>query len=179
MEKSLKCENIFNGNIIKVERHRVELQDGSESYREVVRHKGAVAVVPVFEDKVVLVKQFRFPVNEELLEIPAGKLEEGEDPYDCAIRELKEETGFVAQEIQKIGELYTSPGFSDEKIHIFLARVVPYGEPEPDFGEFIEKVELPFQDIVKLIISGKILDGKTVAGILLSEKYLSGGEEND
>ncbi|OAA31060.1 ADP-ribose pyrophosphatase [Kosmotoga arenicorallina S304] len=172
-EKSIQCKEIFTGNIIKVEKHRVKLIDGSESHREVVRHQGAVAVVPVFGDKIILVKQFRFPVNQFLLEIPAGKLEEGEEPELCAVRELKEETGYKAMKLTKLSEMYTSPGFSDEKIHIFLAEVIPDGEPEPDSGEFIEKIELSFQDIVKEILSGKILDGKTIAGVLMAEKHLN------
>jgi len=177
-EKSIRCETIFNGSIIKVEKHKVELSDGSESYREVVRHQGAVAVVPIFGDKIILVKQFRFPVEQFLLEIPAGKLEKDEEPELCAIRELREETGYNAQKLTKLGELYTSPGFSDEKIHVFLAEVVPDGEPEPDPGEFVEKIELSFKGIVEDVLSGKILDGKTVAGILMAEKYLTGGERN-
>ncbi|ACR80401.1 MULTISPECIES: NUDIX hydrolase [Kosmotoga] len=170
MEKSLGFKTYFEGKVVKLEKHEVELENGSKSFREVVRHPGAVAVVALLEDRVLMVKQYRFPVEDDLLEIPAGKLEMGEDPLECAKRELMEETGCSPKKITLMTQLYTSPGFSDERIYLYLAEVERNSAPNPDEDEIIDAIEMPFEEVLQLILEGKIRDGKTIAGILFADR---------
>ncbi|SHH44566.1 NUDIX domain-containing protein [Thermosipho atlanticus] len=176
-EHTLKSKEIFKGILLHVKKDEVLLSNGRKSVREYVLHPGAVAVVPITEDnKVVFVKQYRYPVKRVLLEIPAGKFDSpNEDPLECAKRELKEETGFLAEEFIYLGYIYTTPGFSNEIIHIYLARNLQKGEMNTDEDEIIE---LEYKDLnvaINECINGKITDAKTIAGIfkayfLLSEK---------
>ncbi|MDK2943744.1 NUDIX hydrolase [Mesotoga sp. H07.pep.5.3] len=177
MERSVGEERIFSGRILGLERHTVILQDGSVALREVVRHPGAVAIVAFVSEQLLLVRQFRFPVQKYMLEIPAGKLDAGERPEDCARRELLEETGYVPRFLHKLITIETSPGFSDEIIHIYVAEVEKSQEPCPDEGEFVEPVLIDSKEVLDMIIGGQITDSKTVSGILLafagreSDKY--------
>ncbi|MFW6120335.1 MAG: NUDIX hydrolase [Petrotogales bacterium] len=173
MEKEIEKNVIFEGNILNIVKYKVKLIDDTVSSREVVRFSGAVAVVLFNKNNVVLVEQFRFPVGERVLEIPAGRLE-NENPLECAIREVKEETGYSCKNIDKLTEIYTSPGFSDEIIHIFKADVKEQGEPQPDPGEFVVVVELPLEECLKKIFSGEIKDSKTIAGVLFAVKLKEG-----
>ena len=172
MEKSLKFDTVFRGKILRLEVHEVELQNGAMASREVVRHQGAVAIVPIHGKNLIMVKQYRFPLGEYLMEIPAGKIDSGEAPLQTAIRELHEETGFAPIDLNMMAVFYSSPGFSDEKIYLYLADVEKNSEPEPDDDEFLETEEIPFDDIVDLITEGKIRDGKTIAAVLLAKEIL-------
>ncbi len=164
-EKTVERKYVHKGRIINLRVDKVLLPNGREALREIVEHPGAVAVVPVLPDgRIVLVRQFRKPVEEALLEIPAGKLEKGENAETCAMRELKEETGFRAGKLEKILRFFPSPGFSDECIHLFKATELQKGEKNTEHDELIETVFLSASEIVKLIEEGKIKDGKTIIG---------------
>ncbi len=148
---------------------------GRTARREVVEHRGAVAVVPLTPGgRVVLVRQYRYAAGEELLEIPAGTLEPGEDPEACALRELAEETGYRATALELLASLFTSPGFCSECIHVYLARLggEESGAPRPDADEQLEALTLPLTEAVGLALSGRLRDAKTVAGLLLAEGRL-------
>lgn len=173
-EKTMKSDKVYEGKIVNLRIDTVELPDKKYSKREIVEHPGAVGLIPITEDNcVILVKQFRKPVEKFLLEIPAGKLELNEEPRETAIRELKEETGFEAGKIEYLLEFYTSPGFSNEKIHLFLATDLIEGESTPDSGEFIEKVKISIEDLLKMVDRGEIVDSKTIIGINLADKYIN------
>lgn len=172
-EKTMKSEKIYEGRVLSLRLDTVELPDQKYTKREIVDHPGAVAIIPITEDnKVILVKQFRKAVEESLLEIPAGKLELGEDPVGCAIRELKEETGFACEKIQFLMEFYTSPGFSNEKMHLFLATGLSEGIAEPENDEYIEVVTIDFDELLSMIYNGKISDSKTIIGMIMANNYL-------
>ena len=166
-EETVEREFVYRGRIINLRLDKVRLSDGRETLREIVEHPGAVAVVPILPDgKVVLVRQYRKAVEEVLLEIPAGKLEEGESPEICVVRELEEETGFRAGKIRRILEYFPSPGFSDECIHLFEATELQKGRKNLQPDELIETVSLSVSEIAKLIKEGKIKDSKTIIGVL-------------
>ncbi|NLX85734.1 MAG: NUDIX hydrolase [Clostridiales bacterium] len=136
--------------------------------REVVEHPGAVGIVALKENgDIVMVKQYRKAVEQVLLELPAGKLEQGEDPADCAARELTEETGYTAGDLRYLVSFYTSPGFSNEVMHMFLATDLKEGKNDPDDDEMVETVEISRDRAIDMILKGEIKDGKTIAGILL------------
>jgi len=166
-EKTMKCERIYEGRIINVRVDTVELPNKKYSKREIVEHPGAVGIVAITQDKkIILVKQFRKPVEKTLLEIPAGKLEPNEDPRNCATRELEEETGFASDNIKKLMEFYTTPGFSNEVMHIYLAENLREGNVNLDEDENIEIVKLPIEEVVDMIRNGQIKDAKTIVGVL-------------
>ncbi|MEN3008865.1 NUDIX hydrolase [Pseudothermotoga sp.] len=168
-EKTLVSQTVFAGKIITVKVDQVELGNGRTSSREVVLHPGAVAVLPLFESgEVVLVKQFRYPIGEELLEVPAGKLDRDESTDECALRELREETGLLSGKLSYLGFIYTSPGFSSEKIHLYLAEDLMQLEQQLDPDEILETVKLPLNEAVRMCQEGKINDAKTVALIFLA-----------
>lgn len=166
-EKTMKCERVYEGRIINVRVDTVELPDKKYSKREIVEHPGAVGIVPITSNKeIVLVKQFRKPVEGVLLEIPAGKIESEEEPAICAVRELEEETGFKTDNIQHLLKFYTTPGFSNEIIYIYIAEDLKEGTINLDEDENIETVKIPIEDALKKIRSGEIEDAKTIVGIL-------------
>jgi ADP-ribose pyrophosphatase len=167
-EKLVLSQEIFQGRIINVQVDTVELPDGKTAQREVVRHPGAVVIVPLTEQgEVVMVRQYRHPTGEILLELPAGKRDGDEAPLDCARRELEEETGYSANEWQVICSFYTSPGFCDELLYLVLAKGLVMGKAHPDEGEFIDVVTLPLAEACRMVLSGEIKDGKTCLGILV------------
>ena len=172
-EKKLTSKQVFDGVVVKLFVDEVELPDGKKSVREVVRHPGAVCVIPIDENgDVIMIKQFRYPFEEVLYEIPAGKLEIGEDPYEAAKRELEEETGVNASKIEYIGTMYTTVAILDEKIHMYLATGITYKTAHPDEGEFLEVEKIPLSTLVNMVMDGKIPDSKTQIAILKAEKLL-------
>ncbi len=163
----LKRDTIFDGRKVRLEVHHVRDSGGRETTREVVRHGGSVAVVAEPEPgKVLLERVWRFAVEDSLLEIPAGTLEQGEDPATCAVRELAEETGYRAGDVEPLLTIHTSPGFLTERITIFLATDLAPGEPAREAGEEIENVLVPVDEALEMIADGRIDDGKTVCGLL-------------
>ena len=172
-EKKIASRQIFDGKIVKLFVDEVELPDGQRATREIVRHPGAVCVVPLTDKgEVVMVRQFRYPFGEILLEIPAGKLEPGEDPLKAVIRELEEESGAQAGKIEHIGEIYTTVAIFDEKIQLYLARDLKFTDAHPDTDEFIESTKIPLSTLVRMVMDNEIKDAKTQIAILKAEKYL-------
>jgi ADP-ribose pyrophosphatase len=167
LEKTITSRLLHEGRHFSFFRDEVELPDGRRTYRDVVRHPGAVAIVPILPDgRIVLVRQYRYAAEKALLEIPAGTLEPGEEPLNCAARELREETGFEAGEIEGFLSCFMAPGYSSEVIHFFVARDLREvgAEMEPD--EVIENKALELGEILERIRSNAIEDAKTIVGIL-------------
>ncbi|MCL6520630.1 MAG: NUDIX hydrolase [Armatimonadetes bacterium] len=174
-EKTIESKRIFEGRIVSLRVDTVELPNGRRTTREVVEHKGAVAVVPMLDhERVVMVRQFRQPVGSELLEIPAGTLEDGEDPADCARRELAEEIGYYPGKLTEMFHSYLSPGYSTEMLHTFLAEDLQKVSEKRDFDEFLEVVTIKLKDAVEMICRGVILDAKSICGLLLAFKLKLG-----
>lgn len=174
-EKTIKRKEIFQGNIISLHVDEVELPNGKTSTREVVKHPGAVAVIPVTkEGKIVMVKQFRKPLERTLVEIPAGKIEKGEEPHVTAVRELEEETGYTTKNIQYVTSFYTSPGFADEIIHLYFSNELIRLEEKivGDEDEFIEIVELSIEEAEYYIKEQIIYDAKTAYAVLYVKNML-------
>lgn len=165
-EKRISGKTLFRGRIVTLEVDSVELPDGGTATREVVRHKPAIGLVPVLGNgNILLVRQYRYATGETLFEIPAGIVEDGEEFLDTAMRELQEETGFKASSLEKIAEFYTSPGFSNELLVVFVAKGLEESKLEPDDDEFIDLVELPPDRVQKMMDDGTIRDGKTFAAL--------------
>ena len=171
-EKTLNSELVYRGKIMDVFRDEIELPDGHKSIREVVLKPDAVAVVALKNNTILLVKQYRYAVGKPILEIPAGKLDEDEDPLTCAKRELEEETGYVAKSWRSLGFVYVSAGFTNEKIHLYLAQDLEFTEQKLDRGEFLESGEYPLEEVLDLINSGEINDAKTLCALLRTQKIL-------
>lgn len=172
-EKRLSGETVFDGKIMHVRRDIVQLSDGSEAFREVVDHSGGVCVLALDnEGRVLLVSQYRYPHEKILREIPAGKLEPGEDPAQAARRELKEETGAVAGKWESLGEIYPTPAYCGEIIRMYLAQDLTFGENALDEGEFLEVERIDFDLLVEQVLAGEIRDAKTVAAVLKARLLL-------
>lgn len=172
LERRMERECIFEGKILNLFRDKVCLPDGSSSYREVIEHLGAVCILPIDENEnAYYVQQYRYAINCELLELPAGKLDPGETPEFAAKRELKEETGLTALKWIYLGEYYPSPGYSDEVITCFLAEGLINGNSEPDEGEFLSVNTIPYSELLDLVEKNKIKDGKTCYSVLMAEKF--------
>lgn len=167
-EKTVSSELIFDGKVVHLYKDVVSLPDGNTSMREYVKHVGAVCVVPILDDgRVLLERQYRYAVRKELVEIPAGKLDSpDEDCRAAALRELKEETGAVPEDLIDMGDFYGSPAIMGERIRMFLAKGLKFGDKKLDDGEFLEVFAIPLDDAVRQITEGKIADGKTQAAIL-------------
>ena len=166
-EKTVSSEKVFEGRIIKVKVDKVEMPDGSTSTRELVEHPGGVGIVALTgNDEIILVKQYRKPLDKVIYEIPAGKLDPGEHHRTCGIRELEEETGLSANVFEYMGFIYPSPGFTDEVTHVYLAKELTQGETHPDDDEFLDVEKVPFERALKMVIDGEINDAKSVFGIL-------------
>ena len=174
-EKIISEERVFEGKLVKVNRLEVILPDGKPAMREAVRHPGASAVVPVDENgNVTLVRQYRAPIADVLLEIPAGKLDfPGEDRLEAAKRELREETGFIAENWVHLTDIVTTPGFCDEVISIFLATGLTAGDDEPDEDEFLNVVKMPLKELLEMADRGELTDSKTLIGLLLADRKLN------
>lgn len=176
-EKKLQSDEKFSGKILRVTVDTVELEDGTLSKREIVHHHGGSSVVALTEEhEVFLVRQFRYAFGKELLEIPAGKLELGENPLEAARRELKEECGITAEELMDLQSIYPTVGYDNEIIHMYLATKLQFGQARPDAGEFLDLVKMPLDQAVELIEQGAIVDGKTVAALLKVKLMLLQGK---
>ncbi len=174
-EKTLSKKPIYKGNIIDVECWNVLLPNGKEATRDVVIHPGASVVIPITDKgEVYLVRQFRKPIDQESLEIPAGKLDKGEDPLACAKRELKEETGLDAKDIQHLIDIHSTPGFSNEVLHMYVAKELYEGEACADEDEFISAEKYPINTLVDMVVKNEITDAKTIIGILMADKIIKG-----
>jgi len=172
-EKRLDSRMVYRGKILNLRVDTVLLPDGRTGTREVVEYAGAVAVVALNEQKeVFLVRQYRYPVERELLEIPAGKIEKGEDPLQCAKRELAEETGLRAERWQQLCSFYSTPGFTSEKMHLFLARDLHLERQHLDEDEFVQVVKVPLDEALAMIWRGDICDAKSTAGLLAAHYLL-------
>ena len=170
-ENTLDSELIYDGRVVHLYMETVRLPNGHESKREVIKHIGAVAIVAFDPDgNVLLVRQYRQATRRILLEIPAGTLNPGEAPLDCAIRELQEETGYKPGKIEALGGIFTAPGYTSEFIHLFLATDLTESRLELDADEFIEVLHMSMAEALTLITDGKIADGKSISGLLLAEK---------
>ena len=167
-EKTVSSRLIFDGKVVHLYKDTVRLPDGAESVREYVKHIGAVCILPLTDDgEVILERQYRYAVRQILTEIPAGKLDApGEDPLEAAKRELREETGATAREMIPLGDYYGSPAILGERIRMFLARGLTFGETEFDEDEFLEVFRLPLDEAEAAVLRGEIPDGKTQAAIL-------------
>ena len=171
-ERKLSSEMKFDGKLIKVTYDIAEV-NGKEAWREVVHHPGASAVVAIDENnRIIMEKQFRYALNDYLLEIPAGKLDAGEDPLVCAKRELEEETGIIASEWISLGTIATSPGFCNEVIHLYVAKGLSKGEIHWDEDEYVEVERYTFDELLQRISEEKIKDSKTLSALLLAMPYL-------
>ena len=177
-EKRISGEEKYNGVIISVTLDTVELCDGKQTLREVVHHPGGVGVLPMDEDgNVYMVRQYRYPVGAPVLETPAGKIDHHDEHIATAERELSEETGFSADEYIDLGCCYTSPGYTDEIIHVYLARGLHKGKSHLDEGEFLNVEKLPFDALFGMVMRNEIIDAKTIIAVSKAKLYLEGHGE--
>ena len=166
-EVRLSRKEIYEGRVVHLFEDQVRLPDGQEARREVIRHPGGVGILPLMEDGTVfVVRQFRYPQGKVLTEIPAGKLEYGEDPLSCGKRELKEEIGAAAEEWVDLGKIYPTPAYDTEVIHIYLAKGLSFGEQHLDPGEFLNVERVPLLTLYEQVMAGEILDAKTQIAVL-------------
>lgn len=173
-ETQVASEEIYNGRILRLTNDTVKLENGELAPREVVHHPGGACIVPLTDTlEVLMVRQFRYPHNEITLEIPAGKLEYGEDPKACAIRELKEEVGATAAQVFELGSLYPTPAYNKEVIHMYLATGLTLSEQSLDTDEFLDVVKLPLAQVIAMIMDNKIPDAKTQIALLKTVQMMS------
>ena len=171
---------VYTGKVVHLDVDTVRFPDGSTGELELFRHPGASAVVPFLSDPagedplVLLIRQYRYAAGGYLYEIPAGRLDEGEDPADCAVRELEEETGCRAERVERLTTFYTTPGFVDEQIHVFMAVGLTMGEHSREKDEFLEVVRMPLSEALSRIEQGEIRDGKTIVGLLYAAGFRAG-----
>lgn len=176
----ISTRRIHTGKIIKLDSDTVRFPDGSTGEMDMIRHPGASAIVPFLSDptgadpQLLLLKQYRYAADQYLYEIPAGRLDPGEDPRDCAIRELREETGCSAANMEFLTTMYTTPGFTDEKIHLFMATGLEHGESAREADEFISVETMTLSQALQLIEKGEIKDAKTALGILFAAGFRAG-----
>ena len=175
-EKTLSSRLIYDGRAVRLRVDTVRLPSGRETTREIVEHGDCVAIIAVDDkDNVLLVNQFRKPVERELLEIPAGGIEPGEEPVDCVRRELREETGFLPQKVERLGGFYSTPGYCNEYLHLYLATDLVLRPLQAEDSESIRLVRVPLAQIPGLITSGSICDAKSIAGLLIFLDYRKEG----
>ena len=176
----ISTRRAYSGRVISLDVDSVRFPDGSTGELEMVRHPGASAVVPFLSDpagddpQVLLVRQYRYAADGYLYEIPAGRLDAGEDPADCARRELREETGCTAERVELLMTLFTTPGFTDERIHIFIATGLTTGDSAREADEFMEMVPMPLSQALEMVERGEIRDAKTVVGLLYAAGFRAG-----
>jgi ADP-ribose pyrophosphatase len=172
----LRREKIFNGRIVNLVVDHVKYRSGNEAAREIVQHPGGSVALALFDNnEILLVKQYRYPIGGEVIELPAGKLDANEDPQHCAERELREETGYVAKRWTKLTTIMTTPGFCDERLHIYLARdlsISPHGQTLEEGEQTIKLIRVPLVEAVAMIEREEIVDGKSIVGILMVDRLL-------
>ena len=174
-EKTVSSKHIYKGNIINVEHVTVTLPDGRQATRDLIMHPGASAVIPLNEKgELYMVRQYRKAIEAISLEIPAGKLDSGEDPKICAERELKEETGLTAEKITHLISIHSTPGFSNEVLHLYAATGLSEGESCSDTDEFISTEKYSVAQLEDMVLKGEITDAKSIIGIFLADKIISG-----
>ena len=161
-EKTLSSEKVFDGKVVKLKKDKIELPNGETAYREVITHPGGACVLAIENNFIYFVKQFRYPYQKTLLEIPAGKLNEGENPEDCAIRELEEETGLKASKVTLLHSIYPTPAYTTEIIYIYLAEGLKLGTAHLDDDEFLNVEKIEVERAKQMLINGEIHDSKTV-----------------
>lgn len=172
-EKQLKSETVYEGVIFTITHDTVELEDGQQDIRDVLLHHGGVCVIPVTDDnEIYLVKQFRYPFGRVTREVPAGKLEKGEDHSVCGRRELLEETGCTCEEYVYLGEMLPTPAYNSEITHMYLARGLKFVGQSLDHNEFLDVEKIPLAEAVQLVMDGKLADGKTQIAILKAARIL-------
>ncbi len=176
-EKTVNSKKLYDGRIIKLYNDEITLPNGKGAFREYVKHPGGICIVPVTEnEEVLLVRQFRYPYGELVTEIPAGKRDSAEeDPLEGGKRELREELGVTAENYYFLGEFYPTPGYTDEVIYMYAATGLTFGENDPDDDEFVLEERIHIDDLVELILSGEIADGKTQAAVLKTKLLIEGG----
>jgi len=173
IETIVSSEVIFEGRVFDCRIDDVTLSDGSPAKRELVIHTGGACILPVDSDlNCYMVKQYRSGAGEVLLEVPAGKIEKGEDPYECAVREITEETGYRANKVESLGVVCATPAYCSERIHMYLATDLVYDGTNPDNGEFLSTVKIPLTDLVKMCDEGIIKDAKTLICIYKAARRL-------
>ncbi|MFC0214252.1 NUDIX domain-containing protein [Paenibacillus chartarius] len=175
-EPTIETKPIFEGKVIKVQVDTVKLPNGATATRELVKHPGAVAVLAVANDKLLVVEQFRKPLERSLVEIPAGKLEPGEPPAEAALRELEEETGFRASSVKLLHSIAVSPGFADEIVHLYVAEGLQKGEARPDEDEFLNVEAITLETALQYIREGRIGDAKTITAVYAWQLYTLTGQ---
>ncbi len=172
-ERFLRGAAVYDGELLHVRRDVVSLPNGREAAREYIRHPGAVAIIPLFEDgRILLERQYRYPLGREFIEIPAGKIDPGEAQLETARRELLEETGYAAEQWTRLGTIHVAISYTDEGIDIFLARGLILRETKRDEEEFLETFKLPFPQALEMVHDGRITDAKSVAGLFWLQAYL-------
>jgi ADP-ribose pyrophosphatase len=175
---TLSSQRIYNGRVLNLDVDRVRFPDGSEGTLELIRHSGAAAVLPFLDEpndlsaRILLIRQYRYASDGELYEIPAGRLEDDEAPVDCARRELREEAGCDAQRFESLGGFFTTPGFIDEFIHLFLATGLTRGVATPEPDEFIRQESHTLYEGLRMIDRGRIVDGKTIIALFMADRLI-------
>ena len=173
LEKTLDSEEKYRGVIVTVTLDHAQLCDGRTVLREVVHHPGGVSVLPVDDEGFCyMVRQFRYPAGEQMLEIPAGKREKGEEPLACAVRELSEETGFTADRLVDLGRVYPTPGYDNEVIYIYLATGLHPGKSHPDDGEFLNVEKIHLDELTDMAMRGELIDAKSIIAVLKAKRFL-------
>lgn len=175
-EKTLSSQLIYEGRAVKLRVDTVQMPGGRQTTREIVEHADCVAIIAIdADDNVLLVNQFRKPIEKELLEIPAGGIEPGEDVVDCVCRELREETGYLPRKVERLGGFYSTPGYCTEYLYLYLATDLTLSPLQAEDTESIELIRVPISQISSLITSGTICDAKSIAGLLTFLEYKKAG----